>query len=70
MIKSLNPLRLLLNLLDKVNLKELINIKLYQILAFNIYGKIKKMAYKNNKIKYYLLPEIKSLNYLIDHILW
>ena len=42
MIKSLNPLRLLLNLLDKVNLKELINIKLYQILAFNIYGKIKK----------------------------
>ena len=69
MIKSLNPLRLLLNLLDKVNLKEVINIKLYQILSFNIHGKIKKISYKNNKIKYYLLPKIKSLNYLMDHIL-
>ena len=32
--------RLLLNLSDKINLKEVINVLLYQILAYTIHGKI------------------------------
>ena len=32
--------RLLLNLSDKINLREVINMLLYQILAFAIHGKI------------------------------
>ena len=35
-----NPHRLLINLSDKINLKEKINMLFYQILAFTIHGKI------------------------------
>ena len=38
--KTPDPHRLLLNLSYKINLKEGINILLYQILAFTIHGKI------------------------------
>ena len=38
--KTFEPHRLLLNLTDKINLKKVINMLLYQILAFAIYGKI------------------------------
>ena len=34
-----DPHRLLLNLSDKVNLNEVINMLLYQILAYTIHGK-------------------------------
>ena len=38
--KTSDPHRLLLNLTDKINLKEVINMLLYQTLAFTIHGKI------------------------------
>ena len=38
--KTSDPHRLLLNLSDKINLKKVINMLLYQILAFTIQGKI------------------------------
>ena len=38
--KTSDSHRLLLNLTDKKNKKKAINILLYQILAYNIYGKI------------------------------
>ena len=38
--KTSQTLRLLLNLSDKVNLKKVRNMFLYQILASNIHGKI------------------------------
>ena len=38
--KTFEPHRLLLNPTDKINLKKVINMLLYQILAFAIYGKI------------------------------
>ena len=38
--KTSDPYRLLLNLTDKKDLKEKINILLYQILAFTIHRKI------------------------------
>ena len=45
-----DPHRLLLNLSDKVNLNEVINMLLHQILAYTIHGKTKK-SYKNSKFK-------------------
>ena len=44
--KTSDPYRLLLNLLDKIKLKEVINILLYQILAFTRHGKIEKVIQK------------------------
>ena len=38
--KASDPHRLLLNLLDKINLKRSDNYEFYQILAFTIHGKI------------------------------
>ena len=38
--KTSDPQRLLLNLSDKINLKKKKYMLLYQILAFNIHGKI------------------------------
>ena len=38
--KTSDPERLLLNLLDKINLRAVIDMLLYQILAFTIQGKI------------------------------
>ena len=46
-----DPRRLLVNLSAKINLKEEINMLLYQILAYTIHGKILKKSYKNNKFK-------------------
>ena len=37
--KTYNHHRLLLNLSDKINLKEVINMLLYQTVAFTIHGK-------------------------------
>ena len=37
-----DPLRLLVNLTNKINLKKVINMLLYQILALTIQGKIQK----------------------------
>ena len=38
--KTYDPRRLLLNFTDKINLKKVINMLLYQIFAFAIHGKI------------------------------
>ena len=38
--KTPDPYRLLLKLSDKINLKEEINMMIYQTLAFTIHGKI------------------------------
>ena len=43
---------------------------LYQILAFNIHGKIKKSHTKTINLKYQLRHGMKSLNYLMGHILY
>ena len=37
--KTFDPHRLLLNLSDKINYREVINMFLYQIQAYNIHGK-------------------------------
>ena len=50
--KASDTHRLLLNLLDKINLKRSdIYMLLYQTLAFSIHGKIFKKSCKNNKSK-------------------
>ena len=38
--KTSDPHRLLLNIQDKINFKKVINMLLYQTLAFTIHGKI------------------------------
>ena len=38
--KTCDSHRLLLNLTDKLNLKKVVNMLLYQILAFTLHGKI------------------------------
>ena len=44
---------------------------LYQTLAFTIHGKILKKSYKIIiNLKYQLRHGMKSLNYLMDHILY
>ena len=55
--------RLLLNLSDEMNLK--IIDKYAAISNINIY-----YTQKNNKLKYLLQREMKSLNYLVDYFLY
>ena len=64
--KTSDPPRLLLNLSDKINLKKVINMLLYQILAFTILEKFLKSLKQNNKFK---IPS-PTLNYLMDYILY
>ena len=68
--KTSGPQRLLLNLLDKINLKRIDKMLLYQILLFTIHGKIEKSLTKIINLKYQLQYGMKSLNYLMDHILY
>ena len=62
--------RLLLNLSDKINLEKVINMLLYQILAFTVRGKIQKCHTKIINSKYQLLHGMKNLIYLMDHVLY
>ena len=62
--KTSDTHRLLLNLSDKTNL-----MLLYQILAFTIHGKTQKSHTKIINLKYQLQHRMKSLKYLMDHIL-
>ena len=64
--KAPNPHILLLNLSDKINLKKVINMLLYQILEFTVW----KSHTKTINLKYQLQHEIENLNYLIDHTLY
>ena len=43
---------------------------LYQTLVFTIHGKIQKSHTKIINLKYHLRHGMKSLNYLIDHVLY
>ena len=49
--KASDPHRLLLNLSDKINLKKVISMFLYQTLVLSILVKIQKKLFKNNKFK-------------------
>ena len=64
-----DPHRLLINNLNKINLK--INMLRYQTLAFTIHEKTSKKSHtKIINLKYQLRHGLKSLNYLMDHILY
>ena len=63
------PHRVLLNISDKIDLKEVTNMLLYEILAFTKHGKILKSHEKIINLKYHLQREMINLNYLMDHIL-
>ena len=69
-IKISDPHRLSLDLSEKVNLKEEINMLFYQILVYTIHGKLLKSHTKTINIKYQLQRGMKKLNYLMDHILY
>ena len=68
--KTSGPDRLLQNLTDKLSLKKLINMLICQTLVFIIHGKKLKRHKKFINVKYQLQDEMKTLNYLIDHILY
>ena len=62
--------RLLLNLTNKIDLKKIINMLLYQILAFTTNGKIQKSHTNIMNLKYHLWHGMNNLNYLMDHVLY
>ena len=64
------PHRLLFNLSDKINLKR--SDKYVHLANLSIYYTCKyiKKSYKNNKFKISAPNGMKSLNYLMDHILY
>ena len=68
--KTCDPHTQLLNLSDKINLKE--SDKCVALSNLSIYYTWKniKISYKNNKFKISLRHGMKSLNYLMDHILY
>ena len=68
--KTIDPQRLLLNLTNKINLKR--SDKYVALSNLSIYSTWKnfKKLYKNNNLKYQRRHEMKSLNYLINHILF
>ena len=69
-IETSDPYRLLLNLLDKINLKRSDK---YVVLSnrsiYYTWNSIKKYK-KTMNLKYQLRIGMKSLNYLMDHILY
>ena len=68
--KTYDSHTLLLNLSDITDLKEAINMLLYQILALAIHGKIHKSHTNIINLKYQLQRGIINLNYLTHHILY
>ena len=68
--KTSDPHKLLLNLTDKIDLKKMKNILLYQILVFSIHGKMQKSHIRIINLKYQLQHGMKNLNYLMDHVLY
>ena len=69
-IKTSDPHRLLLNLSDEIDIKGVINMLLYQILAYTIHGKILKSYTKTIMLKCQLQRGIIILNDLMNHILY
>ena len=68
--KTFDPHRLSVNLTDEANFKR--NYKYVTLSNLSIYYTLKniKKSYKNNKFKIRLQQGMKSLNYLMDHILY
>ena len=66
--KTSDPHRLLLNLLDKMNLNRSGKYVAYPTLAFTIHEKISKSHTKVINLKYQLRHGMKTLNYLMDQI--
>ena len=66
--KTSDPHRILLNLLNKINSKKVINMSLYQTLPPTIQGKKKKSHTKIINFKYHLQQGMKNLNFMMDHI--
>ena len=69
--RKIDPYRLLLNLIDKINLKrnDKYVIALSNLSIYYTWKNIKK-SYKNNKFKISVQYGMKSLSYLMDHILY
>ena len=65
-----NPYRVLLNLSDKINLKGVIYVLLYQILISTIHEKILKSQTNTINLKYQRQRGMINLNYLMDHFLY
>ena len=65
--KTSGPRTFLLNLLDETNLRR--NDQDVALSSFTIQGKYKNFMQKTN-LKYQLRHKMKSLNYLMDHILY
>ena len=68
--KTSDPHRLLLNLSDKINLKRSDKYVALSNLSIYYTWKNMKKSYKNNKFKISASTEMKSLNYLMDYILY
>ena len=69
-IKTSESHRLLINLSHKLNLKSSNKyVVLSNLIMYYKWENMKK-SYKNNKFKYLLQRGMKSLNYLMDHILY
>ena len=68
--KISDPHKLLLNLSDKINLKRSHRYVALSNLSIYCTWENTKKSYKNNKFKYQLRHGMKSLNYLMDHILY
>ena len=65
--KTSGPRTFLFNLLDETNLRR--NDQDVALSSFTIQGKYKNFMQKTN-LKYQLRHKMKSLNYLMDHILY
>ena len=65
--RTSNPHRLTFNFSDKIHIKSVINILLYQILVSTIHTKQKSHTETMN-LKYQLLYRMIKLNYIVDHI--
>ena len=68
--KTSDPHRLLLNLSDKINLKRRDKYVALSNLTIDYTGKNIESHTKIINLKYQLRHRMKSLNYLIDHILY
>ena len=69
--KTSNPQRPLLYLVSKTNLERTDRcVALSRLSIYYIWKNIKKKPYKNNEFKIHFRQGIKSLNYVMDHILY
>ena len=69
--KASYPHRLLINFLDKINVKRIDGyVALSTISVYCTWENIKKSSKNKNLLKYQLRHGMKNLNYLMDHVLY